>query len=308
MDGIIAINKPRGMTSHDVVFKLRKLLKTKKVGHTGTLDPEVDGVLPICIGRATRVSDYMMDSGKTYIAEVTIGTATTTEDQTGEVVSRAAIQPEQFSAAEVDAALQSLVGDLEQTPPMFSAVKVNGRKLYEYAREGKVVERPSRVIKIHHITRLSEIKHHDHMLTFTIEVACGKGTYIRTLATQIADRLGAVGHMSKLTRTESGGFTLAECLTLEGLTEMPFDEIISHLLPMERGLAGLPHLEVSEDMKQRILNGQKLSQFTPPLNDETVMTYKGKAIAIYMPHPDKSGVVKARKVFNGARSGRTAAS
>lgn len=135
------------MTSHDVVFKLRKILKTKKVGHTGTLDPAVDGVLPICVGRATRVSDYMMDSGKTYIAEVTLGSQTTTEDQTGETISVEPISPNAFSIEDMDAVLQSLVGPLVQTPPMYSAVKVNGRKLYEYAREGKVIERPSRTVR-----------------------------------------------------------------------------------------------------------------------------------------------------------------
>ncbi|GGA96378.1 tRNA pseudouridine(55) synthase TruB [Macrococcus hajekii] len=298
MDGIIAINKARGLTSHDVVFKLRKILKTKKVGHTGTLDPEVDGVLPICIGRATRVSDYMMDSGKHYIAEVTLGRQTTTEDQTGDTVAEEVIHSDQFSSEEIDTALQSLVGDLEQIPPMFSAVKVNGRKLYEYARENKVIERPSRTVRIHYIKRLTELKYQDDVVSFMIEVGCGKGTYIRTLSTQIAERLGTVGHMSKLTRTASGGFTLDECLTLEELQSMPLEKIEAYLLPLERGLKDLPQLEVTEELKARILNGQKLSQFTPPLADETVLTYKGTALAIYMPHPDKEGIIKARKVFN----------
>lgn len=297
MDGIIAINKPRGMTSHDVVFKLRKILKTKKVGHTGTLDPEVNGVLPICIGRATRVSDYMMDSGKTYIAEITLGTQTSTEDQTGEVIATNIIEENQFSTTQIDAVLWQLTGEIEQTPPMYSAVKVNGRKLYEYAREGKVIERPSRKVKISNITRTTELTYHDDQVTFEIIVKCGKGTYIRTLATQIAEALQTVGHMSKLTRTESGGFTLEQSYTLEALQEMPLESIKSLLHPLEKGLLHLPHHEVDPQTAQRIMWGQKLKDITPPLTEETVMTHNEKALAIYMPHPEYSNVIKARKVF-----------
>lgn len=297
MDGIIAINKPRGMTSHDVVFKLRKILKTKKVGHTGTLDPEVNGVLPICIGRATRVSDYMMDSGKTYIAEITLGTQTTTEDQTGEVIATNIIEENQFSTSQIDAALSKLTGEIEQTPPMYSAVKVKGRKLYEYAREGKVIERPSRIVQIDNITRTNEPTYHDNQVTFEIIVKCGKGTYIRTLATQIAEQLDTIGHMSKLTRTESGGFTLEQSYTLEALLELPYESIQSLLHPLEKGLTHLPHHEVDAQLAQRIMWGQKLKDISPPLTEETVMTYNDKALAIYMPHPDYANVFKARKVF-----------
>ncbi|WP_414046582.1 tRNA pseudouridine(55) synthase TruB [Macrococcus equi] len=295
MDGILAINKPRGITSHDVVFKLRKILKTKKVGHTGTLDPEVNGVLPICVGRATRVSDYMMDSGKTYIAEITLGTQTTTEDQTGEVTDTIIIEENKFSAEDIDEVLLSLIGEIEQTPPMFSAVKVNGRKLYEYAREGKVIERPSRIVHIYNITRTSELNYHDNQVTFEIIVKCGKGTYIRTLATRIAEGLQTVGHMSKLTRTESGGFSLVQSYTLEELQNMSHDTIQTLLQPLEKGLTHLPHHEVDAHTAQRILWGQKIKGIA--LTEETVMTHQNKALGIYMPHPDYPNVVKARKVF-----------
>ncbi|MGK0576309.1 tRNA pseudouridine(55) synthase TruB [Macrococcus capreoli] len=297
MDGILAINKPRGMTSHDVVFKLRKILKTKKIGHTGTLDPEVNGVLPICVGRATRVSDYMMDSGKTYIAEITLGTQTTTEDQTGEVIATNLIEENQFSTTEIDDALNQLIGEIEQIPPMFSAVKVNGRKLYEYAREGKVIDRPSRKVQIYSITRTTEPKYHDGKVTFEIIVQCGKGTYIRTLSTQIAEVLQTVGHMSKLTRTESGGFTLEQSYTLEALQTMPHESIQSILHPLEKGLTHLPHHEVDEQTAQRIMWGQKIKGIIPPLTGETVMTHNNKALAIYMPHSEYDNVIKARKVF-----------
>ncbi|WP_414051324.1 tRNA pseudouridine(55) synthase TruB [Macrococcus animalis] len=297
MDGILAINKPRGMTSHDVVFKLRKILQTKKVGHTGTLDPDVNGVLPICVGRATRVSDYMMDSGKTYIAEITLGTQTTTEDQTGDVIATNIIEENQYTNEQIDNALTQLTGEIEQTPPMFSAVKVNGRKLYEYAREGKVIDRPSRKVRIYNITRTSQPTYHDNQVTFEIIVKCGKGTYIRTLATQIAEQLHTIGHMSKLTRTESGGFTLEQSYTLEDLKAMPHESIQSILHPLEKGLTHLPHHEVDADTAQRIMWGQKLKDITPVITEETVMIHHNKALAIYMPHPDHLNVVKARKVF-----------
>ena len=157
MDGILAIHKEVGMTSHDVVFKLRKILKTKKVGHTGTLDPEVSGVLPICVGKATRVSDYVMESGKSYRAEVTIGVSTTTEDQTGEIVDQKRIDQNLWGKDEIIATLKQLEGDIEQIPPMYSAVKVNGKKLYEYARQNIEVERPVRRVHINNINLISDI-------------------------------------------------------------------------------------------------------------------------------------------------------
>ncbi len=296
LNGVLAINKPRGMTSHDVVFKLRKLLKTKKVGHTGTLDPAVDGVLPVCIGPATRISDYIMDSGKRYAAEITLGSQTTTEDQTGDVISTVLIQPDCYSEAQVDNALTQLIGYIEQTPPMYSAVKVNGRKLYEYAREGKVIERPSRIVHIKDITRTSRLTYQDGRLTFTIDVACGKGTYIRTLATQIAEQLNTVGHMSRLTRLESGGFTLNDCYTLDQIADTV--DVQPLLRPIEEGLKELPHLAVDEALKLRVNNGQKFSDDELPVCEPTVITYDDKALAIYAPHPEKPGQVKAVKVFN----------
>lgn len=296
-NGIIAVNKERGMTSHDVVFKLRKILRTKKVGHTGTLDPEVNGVLPICIGRATRISDYVMNSGKEYVAEITIGVQTTTEDQTGEVVEACSITKDQFTEQAVDDALESLTGWIDQTPPMFSAVKVNGRKLYEYARQGQTIDRPSRKVHIKFIERTSPLLYADDTMKFNIKVQCGKGTYIRTLATQIAEALQSIGHMSLLTRTRSGGFSLEESYTLQELAAMTDDEIKSRLRPIEEGLKHLPSIEVDEQVKDKIMHGQKLKQFNPPVTEETVMLYDDEALAIYMPHPEKEGVLKAKKVF-----------
>ncbi|UBH09569.1 tRNA pseudouridine(55) synthase TruB [Macrococcus armenti] len=298
MDGIIGINKARGMTSHDVVFKLRKILKTKKVGHTGTLDPEVDGVLPICVGKATRISDYVMQSGKRYVAEVTFGIKTSTEDAHGDVIEQININHGDFSEQQVDDVLCDLTGSIKQIPPMYSAVKVKGRKLYEYAREGIEVERPERIVEIYDLKRTSAVRYIDNKCVFNIEVACGKGTYIRTLATQIADKLDTIGHMSDLTRTESGGFKLDECITLDALREVPLEEIDSYFKPIEAGLEHMPHVAVDEPTSVKILFGQKLRQMSPPIEDETVMTYNDKVIAIFIPDEKHPGLIKAKKVFN----------
>lgn len=298
MEGIIPVNKPRGMTSHDVVFKLRKIFKTKKIGHTGTLDPEVDGVLPICVGKATRVADYVMNSGKTYIAEVTLGVQTTTEDAHGEIVHSVPVLNNSYDEASIDAVLLQLTGVIDQTPPMYSAVKVNGRKLYEYARNGETIERPSRKVEIYEILRLSDITFVDEVCKFKIEVSCGKGTYIRTLATQIADALETIGHMSDLTRIASGGFKLEESFTLETLQNTEYESLGELLLPIEHGLQHLPRVEVDENIAQKILWGQKLKQMSPKIEEETAMFYNDKVLAIYMPDEKHPGLIKARKVFN----------
>lgn len=298
MDGIIGINKARGMTSHDVVFKLRKILRTKKVGHTGTLDPEVDGVLPICVGKATRISDYVMQSGKRYIAEVTLGVQTATEDAHGEIVKTVSIEAGMFTETQVDEVLLRLTGSIRQVPPMYSAVKVKGRKLYEYAREGIEVERPERTVQIYELIRTSTVRFMDGKCIFNIEVACGKGTYIRTLATQIAEGLGTIGYMSDLTRTESGGFKLEDCITIDALREVPYDAIVELLKPIETGLAHMRHVAVDEPTSVKIMYGQKLRQMSPPIEDETVMTYNDKVIAIFIPDDKHPGLIKAKKVFN----------
>jgi len=208
------VYKERGLTSHDVVFKLRKILKTKKIGHTGTLDPEVSGVLPICIGTATRVSDYVMDMGKSYEATITLGESTTTEDQTGEVIEKVNIAANTITSIEVDRVLEEFKGVIEQIPPMYSSVKVNGKKLYEYARKGETIERPKRQVKIDEIERISDLTFIEQTCHFDIKVTCGKGTYIRTLATDIGKALGYPAHMSLLTRINSGGFNINESLSL----------------------------------------------------------------------------------------------
>ncbi|WP_142254858.1 tRNA pseudouridine(55) synthase TruB [Mammaliicoccus sciuri] len=302
MDGILAIHKEVGMTSHDVVFKLRKILKTKKVGHTGTLDPEVSGVLPICVGKATRVSDYVMESGKSYRAEVTIGVSTTTEDQTGEIVDQKRVDQNLWDKDEMIATLKQLEGDIEQIPPMYSAVKVNGKKLYEYARQNIEVERPIRRVHINSIDLISDIIYENDTCKFEIEVECGKGTYIRTLATQIGALLNYPAHMSHLIRLKSGGFSLEQAIKLDDLREIvEQDKLQDVILPLEYGLNGLTKVTVHDkDIVTRIQNGQKIEK---SLIDESkhdgefVVWYEDKAIAIMDTYDKNETLYKPKKVF-----------
>ncbi|WP_353422021.1 tRNA pseudouridine(55) synthase TruB [Staphylococcus simulans] len=303
MEGILPVFKERGLTSHDVVFKLRKILHTKKVGHTGTLDPEVNGVLPICVGGATKVSDYIMEMGKAYQATVTVGVSTTTEDQTGEVLETKVVSKD-LTADKIDEAILSFVGEIEQIPPMYSSVKVNGRKLYEYARNNETVERPKRKVRIYEIERNSEIRYKDDTCSFDIFIRCGKGTYIRTLATDIGRTLGFPAHMSQLTRVESGGFSIDESLTLDQIDELYKQEALQEkLFPIEYGLKGLPHIQIDDPkIKKRILNGQKFykNEFSEAIDEVTVMEDKEteKALALYIPNAEKPNEIKPKKVFN----------
>ncbi|MCE4964531.1 tRNA pseudouridine(55) synthase TruB [Staphylococcus haemolyticus] len=303
-NGILPVYKERGLTSHDVVFKLRKILKTKKIGHTGTLDPEVSGVLPVCIGTATRVSDYVMDMGKSYNATITLGESTTTEDQTGEVIDKVDVQENAININEVDAILKQFEGIIEQVPPMYSSVKVNGKKLYEYARKGETVERPVRKVNIDSIARTSKLQFEDGKCHFNIEVKCGKGTYIRTLATDIGKQLGYPAHMSLLTRINSGGFDIKDSITLDQISQLhEQDTLQSHLFPLEYGLKSLPKIYVSdENIKTRILNGQKFNkkQFNQTIEQQLVFidSETEKVMAIYIQHPEKNHEIKPKKVFN----------
>ena len=197
--GIINVYKEKGYTSHDVVARLRKILGQKKIGHTGTLDPDAEGVLPVCLGKATKVCDLLADQDKTYQAILLLGQSTDTQDVSGEVLKNAEVTS---SIKEVYEAVQAFQGEYAQVPPMYSALKVNGKKLYELAREGKTVERKARQVHIH------EIKIHEIVLPrVSMTVSCSKGTYIRTLCHDIGEKLGCGGCMEQLLRTQVGPFT-----------------------------------------------------------------------------------------------------
>lgn len=299
MNGILPLWKEKGMTSHDCVFKLRKILHTKKVGHTGTLDPEVEGVLPICIGRATKVASYVTDSGKEYIAKVSIGHSTETEDAQGETVLVDDSQKE-FSRDQILEVLHKLTGEITQIPPMYSAVKVNGKRLYEYARKGIEVERPERKVQIDEIELLSEEQTFiGEDVTFSIRVRCGKGTYIRTLAVQIGELLGYPAHMEALVRTASGNFRQEQCKTLAEVTQfMEEGKIDSILLPIENVLTEFPKVEIDSSDVENIRNGQVLPAH-PLLSDypSILMTHQENVWAIYQNHPTKPGLMKPEKML-----------
>lgn len=256
MDGIIPLFKERGMTSHDCVNQLRKILHTKKIGHSGTLDPNVDGVLPICVGKATKVVEYLMESGKQYQGELYIGQATTTQDLDGEVVeTKPLMQP--FSDAEIINAMIKLTGSITQIPPMYSAVKVHGRKLYEYARAGEQVERPPRKIEVQRFDLVSaNFDEHTHSQQVKFIVDCGKGTYIRTLVVDLARSLGFPGVMSDLTRTKSGGFEINQTITIDGVKQqMEQGTIEDHLFPLDYALAKYPIVQLSNEIWQAVRHG-----------------------------------------------------
>jgi len=299
-NGILPLWKEKGMTSHDCVFKLRKILKMKRIGHTGTLDPSVEGVLPICLGESTKVAEYLTNAGKVYEAEVTIGSSTTTEDADGEVIETNH-STKHFSREDILNALTAMTGQIEQTPPMYSAVKVNGKKLYEYARAGIEVERPTRNVTIYELTLLSDDSTFSgELVTFRIRVSCSKGTYIRTLAVQIGEVLGYPAHMSKLVRTASGTFTAENCMTLQQVQDLvDNDKLMDHLYDLDYALQEMPKMEVPESLIKAIQNGQVLdSMALLDQHERIVITMDNRAIAVYIKHPTKKGKMKPEKMFN----------
>lgn len=299
MDGILPLWKEKGMTSHDCVFKLRKILGMKKVGHTGTLDPNVEGVLPICLGQATKVAEYITDAGKAYVATVSLGTSTETEDSDGAIVE-VDDSFKRFKREEILQVLQQLTGEITQIPPMYSAVKVNGKKLYEYARKGIEVERPERKVQIYQIDLMDDSELFEGKeVQFKIHISCGKGTYIRTLSVQIGELLGYPAHMSTLVRTESGNFGQKDCLTLKEVAELKESgNLLKHIRPLEDALAEFTFVELTEDLYDKIMNGQVLPQHPMLVDNEVIVfTHAEKAIAIYRNHPTKEGLMKPEKMF-----------
>ena len=299
MNGILPLWKEKGMTSHDCVYKLRKILETKKVGHTGTLDPSVEGVLPICIGQATKVAEYITDAGKEYVAVISIGKATATEDADGETVT-VDDSFKRIYRSDLEAVLSKLTGEIEQIPPMYSAVKVNGRKLYEYARKGIEVERPMRKVTIHALELLDTDNEYEGTdVTFKIRISCGKGTYIRTLAVQIGELLGYPAHMASLVRTASGTYQKDDCHTLSELEVLKEKGLLdTSIRPLEDALIEFPYLEVEDEDYDKVIHGQVLPK--NPILDSgypIVFMKNNKALAVYKIHPTKPELMKPEKMF-----------
>lgn len=247
MNGIIIINKPKGITSQYVVSKVKKILNEKKAGHTGTLDPLATGVLPVMLGNSTKLSKYLIEHDKTYIAKIKLGEKSSTGDGEGDIIQTKEI-PENL---EIEKVLKIFLGKQKQTPPIYSAIKVNGKKLYEYARDGQEVEIPTRDIEIYDIELLNYDKENKEI---EFKVSCSKGTYIRTLCEDVAEKLGTVGYMKSLTRTVVDKFLIEDSYTFEDLENGNF-KIIS----MEEIFKNLTRIELNNRKKELFLNGVMLT-------------------------------------------------
>ncbi len=257
MDGIINIYKPKGMTSHDVVNRVRRIAGTKKVGHTGTLDPDAEGVLPICINRGTKVADMLTASRKRYTAEFVLGITTDTLDIGGNVTAERAVN---VSKNQIIEAIKSFEGEIEQVPPMYSAIKVGGRKLCDLARKGVEVERKARKVEIYEINILDVKKN-----SFTIDVKCSKGTYIRTLGSDIGEKLGCGAVMTSLVRTQSSIFEIANSVKLDDLTPENYKDYVI----LAENLFDCEKITVKDNLLKKVLNGNAI-----PFNGEQGKQYK----------------------------------
>ena len=253
MDGIIVINKEEGYTSHDVVARLRGILHMKKIGHTGTLDPMAVGVLPVAVGKATSLCELLVDKQKTYETVLHLGITTDTQDRTGNILSE---KPVTCSEEEILKTVKSFEGERLQMPPMYSALKVNGKKLYELAREGKTVERKARPVTFYEI-RVTEIS-----LPFvSMTVTCSKGTYIRTLCHDIGEALGCGGMMESLKRTASGSFTLADSFTLDEIRALKEEDALEKaVVPIPKVLEGYPEVRVVPQADRLLQNGNPVGE------------------------------------------------
>lgn len=248
MNGIILINKPQDYTSHDVVNIIRRVTGIKKVGHTGTLDPMATGVLPICIGRATKIADYVQSDTKEYIAGVKFGIQTDTYDITGKTLNTSENIP---SLAEVEKALKAFKGEILQEPPMYSALKYNGKKLYQLAREGITVERKKRLVKIYDIELLEQLAED----SYSFIVRCSSGTYVRSICNDLGLKLNTFATMNSLERTKVGKYNIEECLDLEQVKTMSREEVERELLSIETALEKYEKLVIPSSFYNKLLNG-----------------------------------------------------
>ena len=261
-DGIINIYKEADYTSHDVIARMRGILKTRKLGHTGTLDPDAVGVLPVCVGRATKACDMLTDRSKVYEAVLRLGVTTDTEDMSGTVLSE---HPVEVTEEQVVEAVHHFKGDYEQVPPMYSAIKVEGKRLYELAREGIVIERKPRPVTIYELEIL-EIS----LPLIRLRISCSKGTYIRSLCRDIGERLGCGGAMEHLTRTRVGEFVIENAITLSQLEEiMREDRVEEYIKPVDRLFLEYPKVKVGNKSEHALLtNGNPLAARKLKIDDQ----------------------------------------
>lgn len=297
-EGVISFIKPQGITSHDLVSIVRRKLKMKRVGHTGTLDPMATGVLPICVGKGTKIVEFLVNDKKVYRAELTLGAETDTQDMWGTVVNSS---DKIVSEEEIRLVMKKFIGDISQIPPMYSALKHKGKKLYELAREGITVEREARIRTIYSIDVISI---NGNKVLF--DVCCSKGTYIRTLCHDIGIELGTFGHMSFLERTATGEFNFSNSITIEDFDNMDIADVEKKIIPVDVALGYLKKLHFSTSIKDKVLNGVKINfldyldeAFDGNLlaNEEYILLYCEKifyGIGIYK---ENSGIIVMDKLF-----------
>nr|WP_300004561.1 tRNA pseudouridine(55) synthase TruB [Tissierella sp.] len=267
MNGIINFYKPKGITSHGAVSFFRRLVNIKRIGHTGTLDPNAEGILPICIGKATRVSEYLLTADKEYRGTLVLGRSTDTQDGDGETLETSS---KIVSEEDIRKCFDTFKGKQSQMPPMYSALKQNGKKLYELAREGIIVERKSRDINIYEL-KIEEIKNNKEV---TFVTKCSRGTYIRTLCNDIGEDLGTFGYMSELTRIGVGPFELEDSYTRDQLENLDPREIEKLLLPIDFPLMKFQKIEIEEELYNKLVNGVKIKLY----NKEELI---GKTLRVY---------------------------
>lgn len=282
--GFLNIYKPKGLTSHDVVARLRKITKVRQIGHTGTLDPFATGVLPICIGKATRLIEYL-DDDKEYLATVQLGKNTATYDLEGEIT---ATFDKKVTEENVKNALKDFEGEISQIPPIYSAIKVNGKKLYDYARQGQYIEIKPRKVTISKI----ELKEFDKTSqSAKITVACSKGTYIRSIAYDLGAKLGCGGYLTALERTKAGKFQVNTAIKLEDLTEV--SQIVENLInPLD--MLNIPIHNLSENERERVSHGMSICNSDFPDSDIVILSYGGRIYAIGKVEQNK---ILVKKVF-----------
>lgn len=259
MDGVINFFKPRGMTSHDAVYFFRRLLNTKKIGHTGTLDPNATGVLPICIGKGTRISEYLLGVDKEYIGEVTLGFATDTQDGDGRVINSS---ENIVSEDQINSSFNKFKGVILQTPPMYSALKINGKKLYELAREGITVDRASREVNIKKIEILNNYNNKE-IIFYT---KCSRGTYIRTICEDIGTELGTYGYMSFLIRVGVGLFKIENSYSMDYLKSISRESLLNLITPIDKAIGHIDQIDVPKSLYKKLINGVPLEMGNDYLN------------------------------------------
>lgn len=293
--GVIPVFKPKGYTSHDIVAIIRRTIGQKRVGHTGTLDPDVEGVLPVCLGKATRVVEYIQDFPKRYKGSLVLGVATDTQDQSGRMVAQSSVK--KVDRDQLEEVFEQFTGIIEQIPPMYSAVKVDGKRLYESARKGEIVKRASRKVRIYELTCLAVQDDEFPIIEFNVQ--CSKGTYVRTLCVDIGKALGYPAHMSSLIRTESGPFYLEDCFTLEEIKDLvEQDKLVEELTKIDEVLGNFPGIIVSNDEEKFIRNGCAITSEEDVLLEGLFRVYveSGRFCALY--YWDKEiGLGQPKKVF-----------